>query len=73
MSNDLVLKFSYPKIRTYMRLKVFIRLWKVESLKEFNTTSQSSFKFLGSLSGLAQREVWGSGGGGIAMTPSLPW
>lgn len=59
MSNGLVLKFSYPKIRTYVRLKVFIRLWKVEPLKEFNPTSQSSFKFLGPLSGPAQRQVWG--------------
>lgn len=64
-----ILKFSCPKIRTYMRLKVFIRLWKVEPLKEFNTTSQSSFKFPGPLSGPGQREVWGVCVGAVRAYP----
>lgn len=33
MSKNPVLKFSYPNIRICMKLKGFVRPWKVESLR----------------------------------------
>lgn len=69
MSKDLVQKCSCLEIRTLMRLKGFIKSWKVEPLKEFYTTS--FFKFLEPLSGPGQSEERREGGHSHFSFPPL--